>query len=275
MLESRNPYIDPDGVPKLKRSVVGFIDILGYSDLVKSARSHEESQAQLARLHKALRASREHVDPNQVDDLLLKLADKDFYAFRAFTDNIVIGQPIRDDGEIELGRVFFDLSYFQMKMTMEGFFVRGAIAVGDLFMDDITVFGDGLIEAYEAETTLARDPRIVLAPSAQRAVNRHLTYYGGGSHAPQNHALLKDSDGQYFVHYLDTLIPENGIFFEPELAIHKAKIEEKLAHSKSRPAIWAKYLWAANYHNYFCDQNSCIDATFPRFSVAQGFRVRG
>lgn len=261
MTESRNPYIGSNGTPELRRSVVAFIDILGYTDLVKSAKTRKENQDILDRLHKALKRSREHVDPNQSEDTLLKLSDKDFSAFRAFTDNIVIGQPIHSDGEIELGSVFHDLSYFQMLMTMEGFFVRGAIAIGDLYMDDIAVFGEGLIEAYEAETTLARDPRIVLAPSAQAAVNRHLEYYGRGSHAPQNRDLLRDSDGQYFINYLDTLIPENDYFFEKELSSHKARIEEKLALLRSRPPIWTKYLWAANYHNYWCDQNSCVDAS--------------
>lgn len=185
--------------------------------------------------------------------------DEDLSAFRAFTDNIVIGHPIHEDGEVELGNVFYDLSNFQIFMTMEGFFVRGAIAIGDLYVDDIAVFGDGLIEAYEAETTLARDPRIVLAPSAQAAVNRHLEYYGHGAHAPQNRDLLRDSDGQYFVNYLETLFPGDGYSYQKELAVHKGRIEEKLAGFRSRPPIWAKYLWAANYHNYSCDHHSCVD----------------
>lgn len=259
MHKSRNPYVDTDGTPKLRRSVVAFIDILGYTDLVKSASSRKDSQDSLARLHKALQSSREHVDPNRSETTLTKLRDKDFSAFRAFTDNIVIGDPIHDDGEIELGSTFMKVSYFQMLMTMEGFFVRGAIAIGDLYMDDIAVFGAGLMEAYEAETTLARDPRIVLAPTAQSAVNRHLEYYGRGFDAPQNRDLLRDSDGQYFVNYLGTLIPENGFFSETKLAAHKARIEENLMLLKSRPSVWAKYLWAANYHNYFCSQNSCVD----------------
>jgi hypothetical protein len=223
--------------------------------------SVEDSQALLGRLHKALQSSREHVDPNRFEDAVPRLGEKDFSAFRAFTDNIVIGEPIRGrgDGEVELGSVFRSLSYFQMVMVMEGFFVRGAIAIGQLYMDDIAVYGAGLIEAYEAETTLARDPRIVLAPSAQLAVNRHLEYYGRSSYAPQNRYLLRDSDGQYFVNYLDTLIPEDGYFYENQLAAHKARVEEKLALFKSRPSVWVKYLWAANYHNYWCDQNSCVD----------------
>jgi hypothetical protein len=261
LAESRNPYIDSDGSPKLQRSVVGFVDILGYKDLVTSASAQKASQSLLTRLHNALQSSREPIDPNCSEDPLRDLCHKDFLAFRAFTDNIVIGHPIIDDGEGDLGFIFDVLSSFQMRMTMEGFFVRGAIAIGDLYMDDVTVFGSGLIEAYEAETTLARDPRIVLASSAKNAVNRHLKYYGGGSHAPQNRDLLQDSDGQYFVNYLNTIIPEEGYYYEKKLAAHKQRIEEKLVQLKSRPTVWTKYFWVANYHNYFCDQHSCVDGS--------------
>lgn len=258
MTESRNPYIYSDKSPKLQRSVVCFVDILGYKDLVKSTSNGEAIQDLLDRLHNALRLSHENVDPRRSDDTLLKLQDKDFYAFSSFTDNIVIGHPIHCDGEIELGRIFNDLSYFQMFMTKEGFFVRGAIAIGDLYMDDITVFGSGLIEAYEAETNLAINPRIMLATSAKEAVNRLFEHSGHGS---LNRYLLRDCDEQYYLNYLDSLVAENGRFYESELTAHKTRIEENLVLRKSHPRVWAKYFWAAIYHNYFCDKHSCVDSS--------------
>jgi hypothetical protein len=258
--ESRNPYVGKDGVPVLRRSVVAFIDILGYADIVRAAAvTRAKSQELLRTLHGVLHKARSHVDPEKKGDFARGFQNKDFSGFRAFTDNIVIGHPVLDDGELELGAIFLELSYFQMTMTMEGFFIRGAIAIGDLYMDDIAVYGSGLIEAYEAETTLARDPRIVLGPSAQKAVNQHLQYYGRGSHAPQNQDLLKDSDGQYFVHYMNTLIGEEGEICQRELTRHKKQIELKLAEYRHRPPVWSKYLWAANYHNYFCEYCPGVD----------------
>ncbi len=259
MKNNRNPYIGEYGAPTLKRSVVAFIDILGYVDLVKNAEEESKSQELLTKLHRALNKARRHVDPDRSDSIVNSFRDKDLSAFRAFTDNIVIGHPIHDDGEIELGNIFNDLSYFQMIMTIEGFFIRGAISIGDLYMDDITVYGSGLVEAYEAELNLSRDPRIILAESARTAVNQHLEYYGGGDHAPQNRDLLKDSDGQYFVNYLDTIIPEHDCVYEDELRKHKEIIEKKLIEYKNKPPIWSKYMWAANYHNYFCEENSQIN----------------
>jgi hypothetical protein len=256
---SRNPYICEGGPPLLKRSVVAFIDILGYADLVKGVAGRPQGQELLRKLHGALQAARKHVDPERMSDFVRGFADRDFSALRAFTDNIVIGEPIYGDAESELGGIFEQLSYFQMTMAMEGFFVRGAIAIGDLYMDDIAVFGGGLTEAYEAENSVARDPRIVLATSAQRAVDRHLKYYGRVSYAPQNQHLLKDSDGQYFLDYMNTLIREDGGVYSAELRRHKEQIEKKLAEYRRRPPIWSKYLWAANYHNYFCKHCPDID----------------
>jgi len=264
MVAPRNPYVIEKGSPKLQLSVVAFLDVLGYADLVRESSKSRTSDELLKKLHNVLRTSRKHIDPKQRDSTFKKDWKKDFSAFRAFTDNIVIGRPIkgRGDGEVELVETFNELSYFQMVMAMDGFFVRGAIAIGDLYMDDIAVFGPGLVEAYDAEHSLARDPRIIIAQSAREAVNQHLEYYGRHSHAPQVSCLLKDSDGQYFIHYLDTLISEGEYFFETELQRHKESIETKLKQHSSRPPVWSKYIWVANYHNYFCRNHSKVAKSY-------------
>ena len=120
MKNQRNPYVDNDSPPTLQPSVVAYIDILGYQDLVEVAEKNNESLSTLQRLYQALSQSRRHINPqeNEVSQTFFK---KDEYAFRAFTDNIVIGHPIVDDGELELGSILTDLSYFQTTMISEGF----------------------------------------------------------------------------------------------------------------------------------------------------------
>ena len=239
--------------PKLLKSIVAFVDILGYTEMVKNSLKLNNANELLRMLHKSLLQSRKLIDP-RYSDPILSFGKNDSFALRAFTDNIVIGHPVRDDGESELGSIFSHLSYFQMTLTMNGFFVRGAISLGDLYMDDIAVFGSALIEAYESEQKLARDPRIVLAPSAKQAVDRHLNYYADGRHAPQVRDLLKDSDGQYFLNYLDTIYPEEHHFYEEELKKHKEVVETKLKVHRNEPLKWGKYIWVAEYHNYYCNK---------------------
>jgi hypothetical protein len=139
-------------------------------------------------------------------------------------------------------------------MAIEGFFVRGAISVGDAYVDDVAVFGDALVEAYEGEGR-ARDPRVILTDSAVEAVKQHLTYYPDGRDAPQVSAVLRDSDGQWFVNYLECVLlaeDEHGPFYK-EFGRHKLAVQAKLAEHKGSPPVWSKYAWVANYHNFFCD----------------------
>lgn len=260
MSDDRNPYITDNGQPELKDSVVAFVDILGYQALIRGAHKNGTAQALLTRLHEALAAASRHLNELDEDGNPLLPPNlwprKDLYKIRTFTDNIVIGYPIRDDAEMELGAIFSQLAFFQLEMVNRGFFVRGAIAIGDLYIDDMTVFGQGLLDAYDGESKDARDPRIVLSPSAQEAVLQHVNYYSNPSHSPQARDLYKDADGQFFLNYLDSVLiaeDEHGPFFDI-LANHKSAVETKLAEYRREPAYWAKYAWSAGYHNFFCDQ---------------------
>ncbi len=139
-------------------------------------------------------------------------------------------------------------------MVVEGFFLRGALSVGDAYIDEIAVFGTALIEARDGESSLARDPRIILTSSAVEAIKKHLTYYDEPANAPQVRNVLRDADGQWFSHYLDSvlMVEETGPFYA-ELLRHKKVVEENLCEYRGAPAVWSKYAWVADYHNFFCD----------------------
>jgi hypothetical protein len=250
MARSGNPYIGRK--PKLKPSVVAYVDIVGYKQLVEKAYKKGKAEEFLKKLHHALKESHEHVDPGHAN-VFHSVRKPDFSAFSAFTDNIVIGYPTQFFGEEELGQAFRELSRFQMRLAINGFFVRGGISMGDLYMDDMVVYGPALFEAIEAERSLARDPRIVLANSAREKVDEHLKYYAVPAHAQHVTDLRKDADGQYFVNYLNTVVPGEWYFSENELEKHKLAIEDKLTQYEGEPRIYSKYLWSAAYHNYFCD----------------------
>jgi hypothetical protein len=205
MEASRNPYVRTGTEPALMPSVVAYVDILGYREMALKAEREKKELEFLRTLHQAFSNTQKWL---RGGDLPLKIGLKDFYAFRAFTDNVVIGYPIggRGDAEAELGSIFLKLGIFQFEMTVAGFFVRGAISIGDVYIDDIVVFGKGFTEAYEGESRLARDPRIVLTASATEAVKKHLEYYYEPRFAWQYQDIYRDSDGQLFLNYLDCIL---------------------------------------------------------------------
>jgi len=188
----QNPYRDESGKPLIRRSVVTFIDILGYQGQVKKAVEAGEGEALLISLRNAFDETYHHIKDEAK-------GNRPLWLVKGFTDNIVIGYPVLHDAEPEMGYMFSNLCTFQLMMTIHGFFIRGGMAIGDLYMDDEIVFGEGLIEAYESEKNLARDPRIVLSGSATEYVDYHLKSYARVEAAPQYDSLLRDRDGQVFL----------------------------------------------------------------------------
>ncbi|MFX1487320.1 MAG: hypothetical protein ACFFBS_09550 [Promethearchaeota archaeon] len=263
MSDEHNPYTVEGEAPTLRNSVVAFIDILGYQGIIRRAAGHKAEEELLSRLHSTLRELTHYLrdEDKEGKPYFEPLNGKHIFKIRTFTDNIVIGYPIQEDAESELGSIFMKLSLFQLGMVNRGFFIRGAISIGDLYIDDYVVFGNGLLDAYDAEQEQARDPRIVLTATAKASVNLHLEYYRDKAWAPQVREVYRDADGQYFLNYLDSILiaeDEHGPFYD-ELLRHKRSIEEKLNEFRDEPPYWSKYAWSANYHNFFCDQNRYFD----------------
>ncbi len=255
--DHRNPYEKFGEPPRLKRSVTAYLDILGYRDLIDRAFKEGRAEEELKKLRLALNASYEIFRERSptISDV------PKVWELRAFTDNIVLGCPLvfGEEAGAEMFHVFFTLAAFQFEMLRRGFFLRGGIAVGDLYMDSEIVFGPALLEAYKAEDCLARDPRIVLAPSAVNQTQIQLARFASVERSPHFRSLLKDADGQIFLDYLEETVliavDESGPFFNA-LTEHKKIVEAKLVEFKKNPRIWSKYAWVANYHNFFCERYS-------------------
>jgi hypothetical protein len=252
-----NPYINEDDSPTLRSSVVAFVDILGYTEL---CRNEPTSMDLLTRLRDALRNSVRSLYP----DTGAQTGSQRFWMVKTFTDSIVIGFPTSfQNGASELVIILGRLGEFQLQMTQSGFFVRGGVSVGKLYMDDQIVFGPALIEAHDAEHKLARDPRIVLAKSAREMSyeNKLADDTKGIQH--QHDFLFKDSDEQLFLNYLFGVVAFEVDMGYPSidyLQHHRSIIEERLGLFTLKPKIWAKYYWCAMYHNFFCkDRDDFID----------------
>ena len=248
-----NPYInDADKSPLLLRSAIAYIDVLGYKDLIDSDTSRYNLKFYRDALnwaYESLEQFSEHAAANNID--LPDLKNK--YEVRGFFDNLVIGYPIEGDRtEAVLETVFSLLAHVQLRMILDGYFLRGAISVGELHLDDTIVFGKGLLEAQAAEKDDACSPRIILTASATQQLNEHSVSMSSSI----SRYLYRDTDKQIFLNYLENIMeaaPEG----EPsyfELNTHKKIVENNLSKYIDRPKVLSKYLWVANYHNYYCEK---------------------
>lgn len=270
--EYKNPYTSYENISTLP-SIVASLDILGYQNFIRSKYPKKTLNRKLRLLRLCVENSYKYVRDTRVPAVI---DCQKFWETRAYSDNISICYPIRSDQItcpgypkcsdniiLALFHVLFLLSHFQLEMIRTGgFFVRGAIAVGEAFVDNNIIFGDALLEAHNTEQKVAIDPRIILAPSSIKVVKDYLCNNRNGDEFNYLAELSKDADGVYFVDYLNFLKLEGDFSKEEYLKVHKRRVSKKMRLFNCDPKILRKYQWVANYHNEYCVQHSIDDSEF-------------
>lgn len=241
-------YKDSKGEKYYRISFCAYFDILGFSEKIK--------ENDLEFFDNYLELIEEQINYIHQNNKFER------FELKVFTDNFVIGQPWYDyDGESELGNLFDFLSRIQFQLAISNIFLKGAISLSNLYMDEHVVIGPALIEAYELETKKSIYPRIILSEDVIKTVSTHLGYYGKLDYAPQAKEYLVDIDGQYFVNYLYHTIqyiwPDiNDATVKESIELllkHKSAVENNLSTHSDNFKVFDKYRWVARYHNYFCN----------------------
>lgn len=111
---------------------------------------------------------------------------------KIFSDNIIMAIPLDssdDTNNLNLLIAFVSVSQ-NYANVLYSWLVRGGIAVGNLFIDDIFVWGTGLLRAYELESQVAFYPRVVVD---ENVVTLFPDSFVG---------FCRDTDGKYFTNFL-------------------------------------------------------------------------
>ena len=270
-----NPYQGEDGRPTLLPSVVAWVDVLGFQHLIAGNRAPATEEEALAKFWAALSASMGELKP--LDSWVWPGPAS--WQVKTFTDNYVIGVPLVPDrpfrGLVELLLAANRVARFQLKLALEGFLVRGAVAVGLVCMAEHLAFGSGLLEAYRAEGRDARDPRIILTPSATAVLDvglrvRQLTFGEDAPHAP----FWQDVDDRVFINYLSSVVEFEHDMGYPDTETfirHGEVVSQKLAELVADPPKAQKWAWTARYHNEFLRHRT----DFPDESRIDADRLAG
>lgn len=245
VMNSRGPYIDSDGKPRLRKSVTGFVDVLGFSHYSSAAGSLEESQGTLDRIAGAIHDSRSFVRTLFADD---PMADPSRWALKFFSDNLAFGFPADEDDVAQHRAADFAIrcvQRYQLHMALNGFFVRGAMTVGPICLTDEIIFGPSLIESYVLESKTSIVPRVILTKPLQELFARSASASLGSGES-----TCRDIDGWWFVNYLQAAVGPSGIDWQI-IERHKASVLETLAKTTAHDVL-PKFGWSCRYHNVFC-----------------------
>lgn len=239
------------------------MDLLGYTETTKNAAAKDasdqgaRSQDLLTDTYRSLEKARKTIEgpwfPGEDKDIeFMSDVPTAPFALKAFSDNIFMGWPIRSTGRPRLTPALRTASAFQLDMAIEGKFCRGAITIGDAYIDEIAVFGMALITAVEAEKYCAHDPRIILCDPAVKVTEDCRLEPSLGRY------IRTDADNRRFVNYLEVMMPGEYELAptDEQICKHRDAVQNKLEEFHNDPRILSKYQWVAKYHNLFCDEHS-------------------
>ena len=243
------PYrAENPGVPHVKPSWVLLLDILGFQEAVLDAERAGTTDVLLGRFRRAIDGNSQLLRTPDVPEFSA------LYAIRTFSDHLVLGWPYVEDGETEFGHIVLSAAQYQLGLALEGFFVRGALVQGEVYMDENTVFGAAIVEAHRLESSVAEYPRLILSERAVRIVQQHIGFYSDPWRSPQANELLVGSDGLVYLNHLRAAVPSEDEevleSFREIFSQHRAIVVQNLERNRNNLRILSKYLWLSSLHNY-------------------------
>ncbi|WP_421353344.1 hypothetical protein [Aeromonas veronii] len=252
-----------NGVPVLKKSYCVFMDVLGFSNIITTSANTDSEHDVFYKFYET---------STKILDEIKKLSEPYFLLkVKIFSDNILLAAPwYTNEGENEFGLIVEAIQRYQLAMALNGYFIRGGLSVGKLFIDDSMIYGKALLDAYNLESKIASDPKVVISDEAFEIFKTHTRYYANPEYSPQNSDIVVDADKRGFINYLQALILEDndGEVIDPGMLIlHKEKILEALNNNITNVKVWYKYHWLCDYHNYFCDNVSGIRGFIPECRI--------
>ncbi|WP_342533283.1 hypothetical protein MHB40_20150 [Lysinibacillus sp. FSL K6-0057] len=201
--------------------IVAYIDLLG----IKSEMNKGNKEQQLA-MNKLYNLYTHSIDTTR----MIAWEENKEINFKIFSDNILISRKLSKDNDkrkLEVKTLIYCVAHFQALAASDsvGWLLRGGIAIGQLFVDDIMVWGQALLKTYDLESNIAIYPRIVLDSTVVNEVQKN---------DELSDFIRKDFDGVYFLNYLSMchfygemlssgfeMIQENNLLYRNERIYQK------------------------------------------------------
>jgi hypothetical protein len=220
-------------VPKTvryQRSIVTYIDILGFRDLIESKSAGEIS--------KILRILAESVEPHP-------LFKSEKTRFTKFSDTIIRSTPFSDRKPKNFIFELRHILHSQIALIPQGITVRGAVTIADVVQSWRVVCGKGVVRAYELESRKDSPPRIVVDSEVLAGLRLD-------SEREDLNALIRTEDSVTYLDYLracevELSVPEQE--YPLFLGLHRDLIRACSRKYADSPRVVKKYEWLKSYHN--------------------------
>lgn len=224
---------------KYEKRVVCFIDILGFSNIIKkTAKETTGVNISLQKIVNALNFIHFHFAELSFDyEGLIQLSQ--------FSDSIVISFPLKNRSEMIV--LFKNIKYVQVQLLSGyGILMRGGIVIGNVIHNESLLLGPAMIDAYMLESKCAMSPRIVIDPKVvwqYRKAVKECEKKGMFDNEP---TFIKDLDDTYYIDYFNFYDVDFYLNGNPQK--YYSEICEIVRDNVNSTdiSIRVKYLWIRN-----------------------------
>ena len=241
-------------------ALVAYLDILGYSDLVKSGEyanicygainSALDRWSQYRELHKynTGAAVKQHVTLQIISDTFVVTLNQQAILLEEGADNSALRWNIL--------MVFLSLVSFLIQDCMRQIkhLFRGAIVKGKYYQqgyenlkDGTFIFSEALCKAHSLEQGIANVPRILIDKSILSTLQKSEINLLCKKERPDRE-LIRDSDGFHYLNIYTSMVDDTAL---ANILREVASIVQLHLEKQYPPDIIGKYIWFANYHNAF------------------------
>ncbi|MGL1904449.1 MAG: hypothetical protein OCC49_20115 [Fibrobacterales bacterium] len=227
------------------KSIIAFVDILGFDSEISSIKSEKDFKI----IAKTLSSLKQNADAMNNSEYFNK------FEVTAISDSVIVSVPF--DEPLALISMIHYLSHLQFGLIgrKDKMLLRGYVNVGMVYHKNGIVFGEGYSKAYAMESKIDSAPRIVISPELIDTHSKPIeTISSNGIESIYDYLIEDPSDGLYYIDYLQPHGNEDYDIYRILLRIQKF-IHEKLAMHVSQPRIYMKYKWLENYYNFIYRKN--------------------
>lgn len=263
-----------------------FIDILGFSNYIKTKiTNEEEGDLFYNSINKDLIECLEHLKKDNYNEQFSKITHlRDIKLdYLWISDTFVLSienknntTSIEEENQLKAMMIFIlslSVSYINFYFIKEyNLCIRGGITSKFTYLKDRLLLGEGISESHNLEANIAVNPRVIFA---RDIINKEIKDILTLNKSP---LISKDCDGYYFINYMNVLehtppmcgkpISQFKINREGKESIQKKLIESTLNNHRNLiieglnigdEKVSAKFFWLKEYHNKYISESSHSD----------------
>ncbi len=248
---------------KYENRLIAFIDILGFKEIVRSS---ETDDSKIEFLHSVLNYLKSweiseswSLQLVEIEEDAQKKGVENFDIrgktnSTSFSDSIVVSVEVENNINEMASTLIVNLAYIGAILFEKGILFRGGLTIGNLIHNENgTVFGQGLIEAYQLESNNAKFPRIVLSDKLLKQLNYPLDTKR--NRYPYHQYIERFKDGCVGFHQMIyfQVVESWTEMTDEKLKSSLGKIRKVIVNgldtSFENPSIFEKFKWLKEQYN--------------------------